>query len=121
MSNLQFALQEAGLLSIVEAEAKRLGTTVEGAIKVAFTKPENVSAKPLAGTVAFDDAVCAILNPSDNRGYLNWKTSAEKEAGCTLEPMSVYLYAMSGKVSTSLITDEELDAIEEAIDSVSGQ
>lgn len=33
MSDLQLALKEAGLLDIVEAKAKELGTTIEGAIR----------------------------------------------------------------------------------------
>ena len=121
MSDLRLALQEAGLLAMVEAKAHSLGTTIEGAIRAVCSLETQPATKPVTGTAAFDDAVCAELNKSGIKPYAVWREAAEREAGCQLDHMGVYLYALCGKVSTSLVSSEELDIIEEVIDRVSGQ
>lgn len=119
MSDLQIALNEAGLLGIVEAAAKRMGTTIEGAIKsLGEAKPVS---KPTPGTVAFYDAICAELNPGDKRGYNAWKVAAEAAAGHPLLPTDVQLYAYCGKTNAAEASLAELMVAEEAIDSVLGQ
>lgn len=119
MSDLQISLKKAGLLGVVEARAQQLGVSIEEAIRQAFSEKETAKLKP--GTVEFYDAVLAKLTGDASASYTVWKDKAEKVAGHTLEPMGVYLYAISGKVATSLITDGELDTIEGAMDYVLGQ
>lgn len=121
MSDLQIALHDAGLLDIVEAAAKRMGTTIEGAIKSLGNKTEGVAEKPKPGTVAFYDAVCAEVNSSDKRGYTAWKEAAEKSAGRELNVSEVLLYAYNGETDTVMARHGVMEIIEGAIDLVIGQ
>lgn len=122
MSDLQIALKEAGLLDIVEAKAKELGTTIEGAIRsLQDVCSEQAGSKLKPGTVAFYDAVCAELNPNDKRGYVAWKEEAERVAGHPLLPTDVQLYAYCGKTCAAEASLAELTLAEEAIDRVLGQ
>lgn len=122
MSDLQIVLRDMGILDAAEAKAKALGTSIEEALRMwVCDEAVHNPSKPAPGTIAFYNAVCARLTGDARMSYLQWKDKAEEVAGHTLEPMGVYLYAISGKVATSLITDGELDTIEGAVDYVLGQ
>ena len=120
MSELQVALKNAGLLEIVETKAREFGTTIEETIKLlASDKIADAYRKP--GTTEFYDAVCAKLTGNKGASYQMIRKEAEKRAGVELDINGVFLYALTGKTETCLISDAELADIEEAVNYVLGQ
>lgn len=120
MSELQIALRNAGLLEIVEAKAREFGTTIEEAIKL-LASSKTAGTRLTPGTPEFYDAVCVKLTGNKNSSYQMIKKEAEKSAGMELDINSIFLYALTGKVATCLISDAELADIEEAVNYVLGQ
>lgn len=120
MSELQIALKNAGLLEVVEARAREFGTTIEEAIKL-LAVGKTVDIRPKPGTTEFYDAVCVKLTGNKSASYQLIKQEAEKRAGMELDINGIFLYALTGKTETCLISDAELADIEEAVNYVLGQ